>query len=188
MLNVMSRMRINQFPERLALAIIKHSPHKTQEQSDPLPGDHTGPAVSSFPPESIQDTTSPVSLAGSSSSSELNSPASNSMSSANPTLGDLLDKVFAVSGSLPDCTAPQTDTDRNFQEPLKNLNPFCLKLLVSSLSSTSSKAYRNVCNFIGHLFRQNYSPSTILPITINKLCDITDPKQAFVTKKILKGL
>ena len=31
----------------LTLAIIKHSPHKTQEQSDPLPEDHTGPAVMS---------------------------------------------------------------------------------------------------------------------------------------------
>ena len=48
----------------LALAIIKHSPHKTQEQSDPLPEDHTGHAVISLPPESFQDINSPVSLAG----------------------------------------------------------------------------------------------------------------------------
>lgn len=50
----------------------------------------------------------------------------------------------------------------------------------------------DVCNFIGHLFLQNYSPSTILSHIsaisfIHKLFDITDPTQAFVTKKILKG-
>ena len=67
----------------LLLAIIKHSTHKTQEQSDPLPEDHTGHAFISLPPESLQDITSPTSLAGLF-SSQLNSPASNSMSSANP--------------------------------------------------------------------------------------------------------
>ena len=50
--------------DRLALAIIKHCPHKTQEQCGPLPDDHTGPAVRNLSLESLQDTTSPVSLAG----------------------------------------------------------------------------------------------------------------------------
>ena len=87
-----------------------------------------------------------------------------------------------------------------------------MRLLESALSSASSKAYRRswdlllawkpalslpvsityICNFIGHLFLQDYSPSTISTHIsaisfLHKLCDIPDPTQAFVTKKILKG-
>lgn len=84
--------------DRFALAIIKHSPHKPQEQSDQLDKDHTGPAVSSLAPDSwpardicdvvycrdsLKSTTSHMSLAGPS-SSRLNSPASNSLSRTNP--------------------------------------------------------------------------------------------------------
>lgn len=82
----------------------------------------------------------------------------------------------------------------------------------SALSPSSSLAYRrswsllltwkpqislpvsviDICNFIGHLFLQNYSPSTILSHIsavsfVHKLYNILDPTQAFVTKKILKG-
>lgn len=82
----------------------------------------------------------------------------------------------------------------------------------SALSPSSSLAYRiswsllltwkpqislpvsviDICNFIGHLFLQNYSPSTILSHIsalsfVHKLYNIPDPTQAFVTKKILKG-
>ena len=80
--------------DKLALAVIKHSSNKTQEQIDTLPEDNTRPAVISLPAESYQDTTPLVSVAGPS-SPQLNIPAPNSLSNENPALGDLLDKVFA---------------------------------------------------------------------------------------------
>ena len=80
--------------DKLALAVIKHSSNKTQEQIATLPEDNTRPAVISLPAESYQDTTPLVSVAGPS-SPQLNIPAPNSLSNENPALGDLLDKVFA---------------------------------------------------------------------------------------------
>lgn len=107
-------------------------------------------------------------------------------------------KLYISRSSFLVKVSPKPHTDRNSQEPFKNLNPTCLKLFKPSLSSTSLKAYRkswsllltwklnitllvkvtDVCNFIGHLFLQNYSPATILTHIsairfIHKLCDIT---------------
>lgn len=50
----------------------------------------------------------------------------------------------------------------------------------------------DVCNFIGHLFLLNYSPSSIASHIsaisyVHKVQNLYDPTQAFVTKKILKG-
>lgn len=50
----------------------------------------------------------------------------------------------------------------------------------------------DVCNFIGQLFIDNYSPSTIFSHIsaisyVHKIFNLPDPTQAFVTKKILKG-
>jgi integrase len=50
----------------------------------------------------------------------------------------------------------------------------------------------DVCNFIGHLFSNNYSPSSIASIIsaisyVHKVLDLHDPTQVFITKKILKG-
>lgn len=50
----------------------------------------------------------------------------------------------------------------------------------------------DVCNFIGHLFLVNYSPSSIAShITaisyVHKIFNMQDPAQAFITKKMLKG-
>lgn len=92
------------------------------------------------------------------------------------------------------------------------MTPICQKLLASALSASSSIAYRRIwnllltwkpqlslpipvvdlCNFIGHLFIKNYSPSTIFSHIsaisyVHKLINLPDPTQAFVTKKILKG-
>ncbi|XP_061185030.1 uncharacterized protein LOC133193059 [Saccostrea echinata] len=162
--------------DKLAVAILKHSqghnglnvptqeapsvPAPTSHSADTSPKPTADPQPPSVPgPSSLQPT--------------------NSVSSSTPLLGDLLDQVFA--GSLPDSPSSQSCTDRSSQGPLNNLNPVCMKLLESALSSSTSKAYRrswnlllkwkpdislpvsvtDVCNFIGHLFLQNYSPSTI---------------------------
>lgn len=50
----------------------------------------------------------------------------------------------------------------------------------------------DVCNFIGHLFLNNYSPSSIASHIsaisyVHKVLDLHDPTQAFITKKILRG-
>lgn len=208
--------------DKLATAILKQShthnglsvqpqeapsvPAATSHSSDTLPKSTADPQSSSVPGPSSQQ---PSAQQPSAQQLSAQQPAS-SVSSSTPVLGTLLDQVFA--GSLPDSSSSQSSTDRSSQGPLNNLNPVCLKLLESSLSSSTSKAYRrswnllltwnphislpvsvtDVCNFIGHLFLQNYSPSTIFSHIsaisfIHKLCNIPDPTQAFVTKKILKG-
>lgn len=50
----------------------------------------------------------------------------------------------------------------------------------------------DVCNFIGHLFLVNYSPSSIASHIsaisyVHKILNMQDPTQAFITRKILKG-
>ena len=50
----------------------------------------------------------------------------------------------------------------------------------------------DVCNFIGHVFLLNYSPSSIgshisAISHVHKVQNLYDQTQAFVTKKILKG-
>ena len=49
-----------------------------------------------------------------------------------------------------------------------------------------------ICNFISHLHSQSLSPSTILPHVsaisyVHKICNVTDPTQQFLVRKILKG-
>lgn len=89
----------------------------------------------------------------------------------------------------------------------------CQKLLASALSNWSSIAYRRswnlflawklqlslpipvveICNDIGHLFIENYSPGPIsshisaICYVHNKTFDLPDQTQSFLTKKILKG-
>lgn len=92
------------------------------------------------------------------------------------------------------------------------MSTICQQLLASALSPSSAQAYRrswelfitwkptislpvsvvDVCNFIGHLFLVNYSPSSIASHIsaisyVHKILNMQDPTQAFITKKILKG-
>lgn len=92
------------------------------------------------------------------------------------------------------------------------MSPTCRKLLAAALSTSTVVAYRrswqlllswktditfpisvtDICNFIGYLFSSNYSSSSIASHIsavsyVHKVLNVTDPTQAFVTKKIIKG-
>ncbi|XP_062601811.1 integrase/recombinase xerD homolog [Saccostrea cucullata] len=138
------------------------------------------------------------------------------------TLGTLLDQIFLGDRSthkdlsplrgLQDSTSLESQSNSGAQGPLVDLSPISRQLLTSSLSSSTALAYRkswqyllkwkpglslpisvtDVCNFIGVLFSNNYSPSSILSHMsaisfVHKICNMSDPTQAFVVKKILKG-
>lgn len=105
-------------------------------------------------------------------------------------------------------------TNSNLGSPAPHLNAQVFTLLHHSLSASARKSYKKswqllfqiciptpkglplsviqVCNFIGHLYARQYSPSTITSHTsaisyIHKLASCPDPTSSFIVRKLLKG-
>lgn len=111
--------------------------------------------------------------------------------------------------------AEQT-TSANSTSPAPHLSTTALKLLHSSLASSTKASYKHswllflqfcdqenlsrelpvseitLCNFIARLFEQNYSPSSITSMVsaisyVHKVFNIPDHSQNFLVRKILYG-
>ena len=103
---------------------------------------------------------------------------------------------------------------RNTSSSIEYLDPHALNLLQSGLAESTRKYYRrswelffnynnsknlnlplskvDICNFIGFLFEQSFSPSSITSHVsaisyIHKLLDIQNNSNSFIVRKMLKG-
>ncbi|XP_048748643.2 uncharacterized protein LOC125660876 [Ostrea edulis] len=183
--------------DRLASAILRQSsPHSALDQFP-----NTLASGENTTPSSAAEISSPAvtpQIAG------LQAP------STTTSIGTLVDQVFL--GSIHNSSTSESTADTSAKRPFEHMSPTCRKLLAAALSTSTVVAYRrswqlllswktditfpisvtDICNFIGYLFSSNYSSSSIASHIsavsyVHKVLNVTDPTQAFVTKKIIKG-